>query len=145
MDRHSDRYFHCTPQLRCSSHRKSVEHLARRGAVHRQPSTAKRNIPIGGSGARGEARLGDALQSSLANAFAAYGFNLVGDISKNRFAEGGITKIGLHALMGGLAAEASGGDFRTGALAAGVNEALLDSLAKNYADMPDDQKKVCWS
>ena len=89
----------------------------------------------------GEARLGDALQSSLANAFAAYGFNLVGDISKNRFAEGGITKIGLHALMGGLAAEASGGDFRTGALAAGVNEALLDSLAKNYADMPDDQKK----
>ena len=89
----------------------------------------------------GEARLGDALQSSLANAFAAYGFNLVGDVSKNRFAEGGITKIGLHALMGGLAAEASGGDFRTGALAAGVNEALLDSLAKNYADMPDDQKK----
>nr|WP_256660500.1 DUF637 domain-containing protein [Pseudomonas sp. GL93] len=89
----------------------------------------------------GEARLGDALQNSLANAFAAYGFNLVGDVSKNRFAEGGITKIGLHALMGGLAAEASGGDFRTGALAAGVNEALLDSLAKNYADMPDDQKK----
>jgi filamentous hemagglutinin len=89
----------------------------------------------------GEARLGDALQNSLANAFAAYGFNLVGDVSKGRFAEGGITKIGLHALMGGLAAEASGGDFRTGALAAGVNEALLDSLAKHYADMPDDQKK----
>lgn len=89
----------------------------------------------------GEARLGEALQNSLANAFAAYGFNLVGDISKNRFAEGGITKIGLHALMGGLAAEASGGDFRTGALAAGVTEALVDSLAKNYAAMPDDQKK----
>lgn len=89
----------------------------------------------------GEARLGEALQNSLANAFAAYGFNLVGDVSKGRFAEGGITKIGLHALMGGLAAEASGGDFRTGALAAGVTEALVDSLAKNYAAMPDDQKK----
>ncbi|MCP2052741.1 UNVERIFIED_ORG: hypothetical protein J3D59_002601 [Pseudomonas fluorescens] len=89
----------------------------------------------------GEARLGEALQNSLANAFAAYGFNLVGDVSKGRFTEGGITKIGLHALMGGLAAEASGGDFRTGALAAGVTEALVDSLAKNYADMPDDQKK----
>ncbi|SDZ63044.1 filamentous hemagglutinin, partial [Pseudomonas salomonii] len=89
----------------------------------------------------GEARLGDALQNSLANAFAAYGFNLVGDVSKGRFTEGGITKIGLHALMGGLAAEASGGDFRTGVLAAGVTEALVDSLAKNYADMPDDQKK----
>ncbi|WP_248732358.1 DUF637 domain-containing protein [Pseudomonas sp. MWU13-2517] len=89
----------------------------------------------------GEASLGDALQSSLANAFAAYGFNMIGDVSKNRFADGGITKIGLHALMGGLAAEASGGDFRTGALAAGVNEALVDSLAKQYASMPEDKRK----
>ncbi|WP_376780216.1 hypothetical protein [Stutzerimonas nitrititolerans] len=32
--------------------------------------------------------------------------------------------------MGGLAAEAAGGDFRTGALAAGLNEALVDSLAQ---------------
>ncbi|RZI73484.1 MAG: filamentous hemagglutinin N-terminal domain-containing protein [Pseudomonas sp.] len=89
----------------------------------------------------GEASLGDALQSSLANAFAAYGFNMIGDVSKNRFADGGITKIGLHALMGGLAAEAAGGDFRTGALAAGVNEALVDSLSKQYASMPEDKRK----
>ncbi|WEJ05868.1 DUF637 domain-containing protein [Pseudomonas sp. FJ2-5-13] len=89
----------------------------------------------------GEASFGDALQSSLANAFAAYGFNMIGDVSKNRFADGGITKIGLHALMGGLAAEAAGGDFRTGALAAGVNEALVDSLAKQYASMPEDKRK----
>ncbi|WP_082629607.1 two-partner secretion domain-containing protein [Pseudomonas paralactis] len=89
----------------------------------------------------GEASLGDALQSSLANAFAAYGFNMIGDVSKNRFADGGITKIGLHALMGGLAAEAAGGDFRTGALAAGVNEALVDSLDKQYASMPEDKRK----
>ncbi len=89
----------------------------------------------------GEGRLGDALQNSLANAFAAYGFNLIGDTTRGHLADGGIAKIGLHAVMGGLAAEASGGDFRTGALAAGVNEALVDSLYKNYADMPDDQKK----
>ncbi|KAB0758120.1 hypothetical protein F7O97_31175, partial [Pseudomonas aeruginosa] len=43
--------------------------------------------------------------------------------------------------MGGLAAEAVGGDFRTGALAAGVNEALEDSLAKQYASLPIDDKK----
>lgn len=66
---------------------------------------------------------------------------MIGDVSKNRFADGGITKIELHALMGGLAAEAAGGDFRTGALAAGVNEALVDSLAKQYASMPEDKRK----
>ncbi|OVZ06777.1 hypothetical protein CDO45_35285, partial [Pseudomonas aeruginosa] len=43
--------------------------------------------------------------------------------------------------MGGLAAEAVGGDFRTGALAAGVNEALVNSLAKQYASLPIDDKK----
>gem|GEM_PF-3379638 len=43
--------------------------------------------------------------------------------------------------MGGLAAEAAGGDFKTGALAAGMNEALVDSLAQQYAGMDPDQKK----
>ena len=31
-------------------------------------------------------------------------------------------------MVGGLLAEASGGDFKTGALAAGANEALVDQL-----------------
>lgn len=85
--------------------------------------------------------LGDALQSSLANTFAAFGFNLVGDIGQaNNLQEGGLTKIGLHAVMGGLAAEAAGGDFKTGALAAGVNEALIDHLAAQYAEMPKDKR-----
>jgi filamentous hemagglutinin len=82
--------------------------------------------------------------SSGAPAFAAAGFNLVGDLSapKNLNLKGGsLAKIGLHALMGGLAAEAAGGDFRTGALAAGVNEALVDSLAQQYAGMDPDKKK----
>lgn len=43
--------------------------------------------------------------------------------------------------MGGLAAEAAGGDFKTGALAAGVNEALVDSLAQWYEGMDPEEKK----
>ncbi|WP_229803904.1 DUF637 domain-containing protein, partial [Halomonas qijiaojingensis] len=39
-------------------------------------------------------------------------------------------KIALHALAGGAVAEATGGDFRTGALAAGANEALVEHLAE---------------
>jgi filamentous hemagglutinin len=85
--------------------------------------------------------LGDALQSSLANTFAAFGFNLVGDIGQiNNLQGGGLTKIGLHAVMGGLAAEAAGGDFKTGALAAGINEALINHLATQYADMPKEKR-----
>ncbi|MDI3275899.1 DUF637 domain-containing protein, partial [Pseudomonas sp. AL03] len=85
--------------------------------------------------------LGDALQSSLVNAFAAYGFNLVGDISvENSLPNGGLAKIGLHAVMGGLASLAAGGDFKTGALAAGVNEALVDGLASVYAGMPKENR-----
>jgi filamentous hemagglutinin len=81
--------------------------------------------------------LGDALQTSLVNTFTAYGFNLVGDVGvENHLQVGGLSKIGLHALMGGLAAEAAGGDFKTGALVGGVNEALVGHLAEQYADMP---------
>ncbi|WP_249264464.1 two-partner secretion system putative hemagglutinin TpsA2 [Pseudomonas aeruginosa] len=89
----------------------------------------------------GKGSLGDALQNSLANAFAAYGFKLIGDTTHGVLDDGSLGKIGLHALMGGLAAEAVGGDFRSGALAAGVNEALVDSLAKQYASLPIDDKK----
>ncbi|MEB0089559.1 DUF637 domain-containing protein, partial [Pseudomonas sp. 10B1] len=85
--------------------------------------------------------LSDALQNSLVNAFKAYGFNLVGDIGvDNHLPDGGLAKIGLHALMGGLASIAGGGDFKTGAMAAGVNEALVNSLASAYAGMPKEEK-----
>lgn len=87
---------------------------------------------------------GDALQNTLANTFAAAGFNLVGDLSAAEnwnLRDGSLAKIGLHAVMGGLAAEAAGGDFKTGALAAGVNEALVDSLAQQYAAMDPERKK----
>ncbi|HBX57757.1 MAG TPA: hypothetical protein DEH10_20615, partial [Pseudomonas sp.] len=92
----------------------------------------------------GDSSLSDALRSSLANTFAAAGFNLIGDQTapgKWDIKDGSLAKIGLHAVMGGLAAEAAGGDFRTGALAAGVNEALVDSLAGWYGQMDPEQKK----
>lgn len=91
-----------------------------------------------------EADLGDALQNALASTFAAAGFNLIGDLSAPEgwnLQDGSLAKVGLHAVMGGLAAEAAGGDFKTGALAAGVNELLVDSLAQQYSGMDEDQKK----
>ena len=92
----------------------------------------------------GDSTLSDALRSSLASTFAAAGFNLIGDKTSGEnwdIKDGSPAKIGLHAVMGGLAAEAAGGDFRTGALAAGVNEALVDSLAGWYEGMEPDAKK----
>jgi filamentous hemagglutinin len=88
-----------------------------------------------------DGNLGDALQKSLVSAFTAYGFNLVGDIGvDNHLQDGGVAKIGLHALMGGLASVAAGGDFKSGALAAGVNEALVDDLATAYAGMSKEDR-----
>ena len=84
--------------------------------------------------------LGDALTSTLANTFAAAGFNWVGDISVGRFENGSLSKIGLHAIMGGLAAEAAGGDFKSGALVAGANEALIDTLANQYDNMSYERR-----
>ncbi len=43
--------------------------------------------------------------------------------------------------MGGLAAEAAGGDFKTGALVAGLNEAVVDKLAGVYDQMDPEEKK----
>src|SRR5690554_150238 len=84
---------------------------------------------------------GDALTSTLANTFAAAGFNWVGDFSQNnQLDNGSLAKIGLHAIMGGLAAEAAGGDFKSGALVAGANEALIDTLASQYDSMTHDQR-----
>lgn len=49
-------------------------------------------------------------------------------------------KVGAHALVGGLIAELAGGDFRTGALAAGANEAFVASVGdKIFAENSRDQ------
>jgi len=70
--------------------------------------------------------LGDALQSTLFNTLAAASFHAVGDYVPA--ADGSVQKIMVHAMVGGLLAKVSGGDFKTGALAAGANEALVADL-----------------
>ncbi|WP_350601226.1 DUF637 domain-containing protein [Pseudomonas sp. 65/3-MNA-CIBAN-0223] len=75
--------------------------------------------------------LGSALQSTLFNTLAAASFNAAGDATHGLFPDGSPQKVMIHAMVGGLLAQVSGGDFKTGALAAGANEALvvqLDSL-----------------
>jgi filamentous hemagglutinin len=72
--------------------------------------------------------LGDALRTTLLNTLAAASFNAVGDYSQNLFADGSLGKIAIHAMVGGLLAKIAGGDFATGALAAGANEALVVQL-----------------
>ncbi|MCM2131780.1 DUF637 domain-containing protein [Larsenimonas rhizosphaerae] len=68
------------------------------------------------------------LEGALATAFQAELFNQIGDLGERYpefLADGGSGKIVLHA----LAAEATGSDFRSGAIAAGANEALVTQLA----------------
>ncbi|GAB7530632.1 hypothetical protein PS3A_30430 [Pseudomonas sp. 3A(2025)] len=71
----------------------------------------------------------DALQSALFNTLAAASFNAVGDYTVD-IPNGSLQKVAIHAMVGGLLSTATGGDFRTGALAAGANEALVVHLNK---------------
>ena len=88
----------------------------------------------------------DALQSTLANTFMAAGFNWIGDNTAPganlELENGSLAKAGLHAVMGGLTAEAMGGDFKTGALAAGVNELLVEKLNAQYQKMGIEDRKA---
>lgn len=72
--------------------------------------------------------------------------NKVGNLN---LVDGSPTKIAAHALVGGLKSMAMGGDFKTGALAGGANEAMVQYLAglilpDNYdPNMPGaDQSKA---
>ncbi|WP_338802255.1 filamentous hemagglutinin N-terminal domain-containing protein [Pseudomonas sp. RSB 5.4] len=72
--------------------------------------------------------------------------NKVGNLN---LVDGSPTKIAAHALVGGLKSMAMGGDFKTGALAGGANEAMVQYLAglilpDNYVpNMPGaDQAKA---
>ncbi|WWG81859.1 hypothetical protein VRC34_12005 [Pseudomonas poae] len=47
------------------------------------------------------------------------------------------TKVAVHAIVGGLIGEAAGGDFRTAALAAGANKALISLVGDKI--FPGDQ------
>ncbi len=76
-----------------------------------------------------DANVSDALKGALFNTLAAVSFSAVGDYTLGKYAEGSPQKVIIHAMVGGLLAEATGGDFKTGALAAGVNELLIDHLS----------------
>uniref|UniRef100_UPI0023EEECEB DUF637 domain-containing protein n=1 Tax=Pseudomonas pseudonitroreducens TaxID=2892326 RepID=UPI0023EEECEB len=74
---------------------------------------------------------GDALKDSVYNTFAAAGFNAIGDFGvKNGLSSGDAQMVVMHAVMGGLAAQARGDSFAAGAAGAGLNEALVAGLDK---------------
>ncbi|EMJ8167853.1 DUF637 domain-containing protein, partial [Pseudomonas aeruginosa] len=73
--------------------------------------------------------LGDAMAGQATNLAMAAGLNLIGDWADGKFDSGSPQKVMAHALMGGLLAQATGGDFKTGAMAAGANEALVNVLS----------------
>ena len=71
--------------------------------------------------------LAAALVAEASSIAMATSFNWVGD--NVRFPDGSAQKVMAHALVGGLLAEATGSDFKTGAAAAGLNELLIDQMA----------------
>ena len=70
---------------------------------------------------------GSALLGETGNVAMATGFNFVGD-NTIKFPDGSVEKVVAHALMGGLISQVMGGDFATGAAAAGLNEAAMNVL-----------------
>ncbi|WP_273820419.1 DUF637 domain-containing protein [Pseudomonas asplenii] len=71
----------------------------------------------------------DNLASSAMGTAASIGGAIgAGKIGDMKLPEGSLEKILLHAGLGGLLAKAMGGDFRTGAIAGGANEALVGLL-----------------
>ncbi|WP_404940735.1 DUF637 domain-containing protein [Pseudomonas amygdali] len=73
--------------------------------------------------------LGNALAGQASNIGMAVGFKSVGGWALGKYEDGSIQKVLAHALMGGLVAEATGSDFKTGAMAAGANEALINVIS----------------
>ncbi|WP_165670249.1 DUF637 domain-containing protein [Metapseudomonas otitidis] len=85
--------------------------------------------------------LKDNLKSAaVANAVAiagAAGADVIGGL---RLETGSFEKVALHATLGGLLSEAMGGDFRTGAIAAGANELMLKWIGEHV--LPADLDKT---
>lgn len=90
--------------------------------------------------------MGGSLTDNLVDATLGAGISIAGAIGANKigdvtlFENGKLTKLAMHAALGGLMAEAMGGDFRTGALAAGANEAVVDFLADKLLPVGVDKK-----
>ncbi|WP_408005492.1 DUF637 domain-containing protein [Pseudomonas huanghezhanensis] len=78
--------------------------------------------------------LSSALAGQAANVGMAFGFRMIGDYALGKYEEGSVQKVMAHALVGGLLAEATGGDFKTGAMAAGASEALVNVIKNMVGD-----------
>jgi len=85
----------------------------------------------------GDASVADVLKTALFNTVAAFSFNLVGDLTQGVVGDGSASKVIIHAAVGGLLSEMTGGDFATGALAAGANEALVVEMNKWFKGNPE--------
>ncbi|MBU5960985.1 DUF637 domain-containing protein [Pseudomonas aeruginosa] len=59
----------------------------------------------------------------------------MGAVAEIRVVKINLSPFLMHALMGGLAAQVSGGDFATGAAAAGANEALVAKLDQAFKSL----------
>ncbi|WP_211235502.1 DUF637 domain-containing protein [Litchfieldella anticariensis] len=98
-------------------------------------------IDAGVRTAIGDGSLSDNLEAGLEDALthvvSGVLFHAVGDYAVDHdLSEGSPEKIALHALVGGAVSEAMGGDFKTGALAAGASEALADKLVESAWENP---------
>ncbi|WP_411566013.1 filamentous hemagglutinin N-terminal domain-containing protein [Pseudomonas orientalis] len=84
------------------------------------------------SEALGQGSFEDAMKGSLFDVMQATAFTGVGDFGNAfKLQDSGLSKTALHAVVGGLLSESMGGDFKTGAMAAGANEALIVALDKS--------------
>ncbi|CZT28705.1 DUF637 domain-containing protein [Pseudomonas cerasi] len=89
--------------------------------------------------------MGGSFKDNLGSSIVSTGIATGGAIAAGKigdftlFDEGKLTKVGMHAVLGGLMSETMGGDFRTGALAAGANEMVVDYLAERM--LPSDLDK----
>jgi filamentous hemagglutinin len=84
-----------------------------------------------------DASFKEALQNALYDTLAAASFNAVGDYTEGKWVDGSPQKVAVHAIVGGLLSKATGGDFATGAVAAGANEALVVQLDALVGSDPD--------
>ncbi|WP_435635991.1 DUF637 domain-containing protein [Pseudomonas solani] len=71
--------------------------------------------------------------AALGNAVGIAGAMGADAIGKLPLESGSFEKIALHATLGGMLSEAMGGDFRTGAIAAGANEVMLGWIGDHIA------------
>ncbi len=96
---------------------------------------------------------GGSLKDNLGSALVSQGFDLAAAVGNNNVGDldlspGSAEKIFLHAMLGGALAAARGGDFKTGAIAAGAAEGLTAAAADGmgkYLDtrfVTDDQFRV---